>query len=284
MEDEGLEQKEKTVQAPVILEGFGIHSGKYSKVILYPSHFDSGIRLGLNDLPETIFHKVLPFHVLGLERRTGIRIGGTFVQTVEHLMASLAYLGIRNIDITFCTGNEVPAYDGSAWSIIEKINEVGIVEQESIKYSSKITDSYVQQFGNHQYVVDPYPSFYLNITLDFPSQSLESSFCSDDCEKFSLIMHSRSFIFEKDIDSLHLEGIGLGISMENCNVISTGEIDLNLNILQECIYHKMLDFIGDTYLMMMSLPKGRFILRNPHHKYNIMFAKGCIQANIIGHQ
>ena len=271
---------EKTIQTPASLEGLGIHSGKHSRVVLRPSYCDSGIRIGLNDFHGDIYYEILPSRIFGLEGRTAIRIDNTLIQTVEHLMASLAYLDVSNICIAVCEGKEIPILDGSAWAIIEKINEVGLTDLKRRKRIPNVINYYTQQFNNSEYAVVPSPVFHLDVTIDFLSQSFDSSFHSNDYEKFLQIVRSRSFIFEEDLVSFHSKKIGLGISEENCIVINkTG--DLDPNILQGCIYHKILDFIGDTYLTVGCLPTGHFILRNPHHKYNIMFTKEYLQTNII---
>jgi len=263
--------KERTIASPVVLEGIGIHSGKYNKVVLYPSNPNSGIRIGMNDVPQPTLENVLPARVIGLERRTGVYIDGACIQTVEHLAAAFAYLGLNNLDIVMYEGNEIPAYDGSAWAIIRAILKAGVIEQGKALRNSSAAGHATERFGESLYEVEPYTCFRLDVTLDLLGQSYSSFFQCGNSKRFSRIMHSRPFILNGDLGALHSQGIGLGISESNCVFVNSEARFLDPDILQEILCHKMLDFIGDLYLAMLTLPCGNFRIRNPHHKYNTKF-------------
>lgn len=271
---------QKTVRSDVILNGRALHSGRYCTVIVSPSPSGSGILIGESSRTQTRSRAVLPSDVIELENRAGFRLNGVQVESIEHLMAALAYLGITNLNINFSVGTEVPSFDGSAWPIVQILQDAGLVHQGVLPKRAEADANFSRRFGESSYSVKPSDSFRLDVSFNFGPLVSSKKFAEGDNEMFRLIIESKSFIFASEIAPLQTKGLCLNLSSENCEIIRSDQ-DLSPAILRQSVCHKMLDFVGDAYLVLGCIPRAAFVLVNPHHRLNARFLKECAGDNIL---
>jgi UDP-3-O-[3-hydroxymyristoyl] N-acetylglucosamine deacetylase len=245
----GKSVKQKTLASSVGITGQGLHTGEKSGVMLEPLPVDSGIHfVGLES------DDVVPAHVDFVESTgyaTTLRLGGTQVGTIEHLMSALNAYGITNLLIK-CTG-EIPVLDGSALEFCSLIEKAGIVEQDkSINY---LALSETIRVGTDKEFIEASPSddFIIDYTLKYPAPLGEQKrvFKVNDLQAYKTeIASARTFGFVKDIGWLQSQGLAQGGRFNNFVLFSeTGPINCELRFKDEPVRHKILDAIGDLYLL-----------------------------------
>ncbi len=245
----GKSVKQKTLANSIGIVGQGLHSGIKSGIMLEPLPENSGIHfVGLES------QDIVPAHI-GFVESTGyattLRLGGTQVGTIEHLMSALNAYGITNLLIK-CTG-EIPVMDGSSLEFCSLIEKAGIAEQEStINY---IALKEAIRVGNDKEYIEASPAddFIIDYTLRYPEPLGEQKmvFSMTDLEKYkSDISPARTFGFVRDIGWLQSQGLAQGGRFNNHVLFSeTGPINCELRFKDEPVRHKILDAIGDLYLL-----------------------------------
>jgi UDP-3-O-[3-hydroxymyristoyl] N-acetylglucosamine deacetylase/3-hydroxyacyl-[acyl-carrier-protein] dehydratase len=204
-------------------------------------------------------------------RRTTICGGTAEVQTVEHLLATFCGLGIDNILIEI-DNTEVPGLDGSALSYVEAIKRAGIVEQGVERRTYKIASPLWATDEDSSIVVLPFPEFKISYTLSYAHPALGSQFMdliwnNETFEKE--IAPARTFCLQEEADALIKSGLGKGANYENTLVVSeTGVVKNKLRFENEFIRHKILDLVGDFYLLGMPI-KGHVIAIKSGHTLNM---------------
>jgi UDP-3-O-[3-hydroxymyristoyl] N-acetylglucosamine deacetylase len=253
--------RQRTVKALVRTQGVGLHSGQRVELTLRPAAPDTGIVFRRVDLPEPVEIRA------GAERVNDTRMASTLtaadtgpgasvrVATVEHLMSALAGLGIDNLYVDV-TAPEIPILDGSAGSFVFLIQSVGIEEQAAPKRFIRVERPVEVRDGDKWARLDPYFGFKLRFSIDFghPAidatvQEVEVDFSTD--SYVTEISRARTFGFMHDVEALRSHGLAQGGSLGNAIVMDEYRV-LNSDGLRsddEFVKHKILDAIGDLYLV-----------------------------------
>jgi len=274
-------EKQKTISKEISVSGIGLHTGNVTNLTLRPASVDSGIKFIRTDLPDRPVIPALCENVLGVIRGTTIGIRENIVvYTIEHLLASLCGLGIDNIEILL-DNNEPPVFDGSAYPFVELLTKAGIVEQDKPKNYLVIDKpiKYTAIDKNNPVEICAYPSDELKIDYQIvyehplvSTQQIEMIITPENFIKE--ISHSRTFCFDYEIEALKSRGLAKGGGLENTLVIGIDKIHNKekLRYPDEFVRHKLLDLLGDIYLLGRPL-KAHIIAKRSGHRHNINFVK-----------
>ena len=268
-----------TIKKDVAVEGVGLHTGNKVKVTFKPADANSGIRFVRVDLPNRPEIRADFSHVLvgekGIPRCTSIGCGEASIHTVEHVMSVLCGLKIDNL-IVEINGNEVPGLDGSGLDFLKVIKSTGIAEQdEDRKYFEIKAPFWVEHNGSCIYM-SPASDFHISYTLDYRHPFLHSQFFSAEVtpETFEKdIAPCRTFCLEAEAEELKRRGLGRGANLKNTLVVGEKGVKENtLRFENEFARHKVLDFIGDLYLLGVPV-KGHVVAVKSGHTLNLQLLK-----------
>ncbi len=258
---------QRTLKRSMVMSGRGLHSGDKTGLMLTPLPPNSGIIFGSISSGETIPADI--DYVVSTDYATCLQSTNTVARTTEHFLAALHAYRITNLMIKI--NNEVPIMDGSAVDFCQIIEDAGIEEQDEELEEIVITDRYTVGDVNPKskfVVVEPSEKFSIHYTLRYPKPIgvQEFTFVLDDEEVFkNEIAPARTFGFVKDIEALSQKGLADGGRLNNFILIDDEKIiNTDLRFPDEFVRHKILDMMGDLYLL------GRPI-------------KGKITANMTGH-
>lgn len=265
---------QRTIQNEASIEGVGLHTGNRVKVRFKPAVGNSGINFVRVDLPDKPIIKAHIGNVIDLAmrpRRTSVGKQDVEVQTIEHVMASFAGLGIDNITVEI-DNNELPGLDGGVGPFLEVLKAAGIKEIEEPKRFFCIREALWVEEDNASIVILPADDFKVSYTLSYDHPMLKAQYISfvmsgDNFEKE--IAPSRTFCLESEAEKLRAQGLGKGANYENTLVL--GESGVIKNVLRcpdEFARHKVLDLIGDLYLLGIPI-KGHVIAIKSGHPLNI---------------
>ena len=248
---------QKTLNAPVVLEGIGLHTGRMIRMDLHPAGAGFGIvfrRTDLGDAPINVTDIPARYdHVGDTTLSTVIRNeAGTSIGTVEHLMAAFAGLGVDNVFIEI-DGPEIPVMDGSSQVFIETIEAIGLKTLSASRRAIRILKPVVVEEGLKKAALLPGEGFKLAFEIDFDNpvigrQTIEADFM--DAAFRDDILRARTFGLLKDVEAMWSAGLGLGGSLDN-TVVVDGDRVLNeegLRFGDEFVRHKVLDAVGDLAL------------------------------------
>lgn len=263
---------QRTLGRSALLYGQGLHSGKKSGLLLEPLPPNSGIHFA--GVGET---RAVPAHVDFVESTgfaTTLRLGRTQAGTIEHIMSALHAYGISNLLIK-CNG-EVPVMDGSAREFCTLFEEVGVIDQPGEWYSMKLDRELRVERGSEFIQYEPGDDFVIDYTLRYPEPIGEQrcTFTVGDIEAYKReIAPARTFGFVKDIGYLQKQGLALGGRFDNFLLIGeNGVINDALRFPDEPVRHKVLDLIGDIYLLGRSI-SGKITACMTGHSENIAILK-----------
>lgn len=247
--------RQRTLQNSIRATGVGLHSGEKVYMTLHPAPIDHGIvfrRLDLNPVVEVRANAHL---VCDTTLCTALTENGARVATVEHLMSALAGLGIDNVIIEL-SAPEVPIMDGSAAPFVFLIQSAGIAEQDAPKRFVRITKEVKVEQDGKVAVFRPYDGFKISFTIEFNhpvfrNRSLHSEIDFSTTTFVKEISRARTFGFMHEIEYLRSQGLARGGSMENAIVVDEFQVlnEDGLRYEDEFVKHKILDAIGDLYLM-----------------------------------
>ncbi|HEU4370200.1 MAG TPA: UDP-3-O-acyl-N-acetylglucosamine deacetylase [Methylomirabilota bacterium] len=259
--------RQQTIKRPVSLEGIGLHSGKRVKVILSPAPPDSGIvfRLGPDGQPIP----AAPESVVDSHYATTIGRNGCRIQTVEHLMAAAAGLGIDNLAVEV-DGVEVPAMDGSAKPFVALLNSAGRTAQSARRRPVSIPHPIRVGGGNRWIQIVPAPELRISYTLDNDHPAIGTQVLSYMPAEESFATEyapARTYGFLKDLGVMRKHGLALGGSLDNAVVVGKRGTLNGLRYRDEFVRHKVLDLIGDLALLGRPM-LGHVIARNGGHALN----------------
>lgn len=265
--------KQRTLKNVIRATGVGMHTGEKVIMTLRPAPANSGIIFRRVDLSPVVEIKADPHKVGDTALSTTLVQDGVRVATIEHLMSALAGLGIDNLYVDL-TASEVPIMDGSAGPFAFLVQSAGIAEQNAAKRFLRVRKT-VEVHDDDKWVrFEPYDGFRVNFTIDFDHPVIRSHSCQADLD-FSTtsylkeVARARTFGFMRDIEFLRQRNLVLGGSLDNAVVLDDYRI-LNENGLRyedEFVKHKVLDAIGDLYLMGCN-PIGTFTGFKSGHELN----------------
>lgn len=239
--------------------GVGLHTGNKVYLTLRPAPVDSGIRFRRIDLDEPVEILARPEKVGDTVLSTTLIENGVRVSTVEHLLSALAGLGIDNAYVDL-SSDEVPIMDGSAGPFVFLIQSAGIVEQNKAKKFIRILKKIEVIEEDKCVKFEPFDGFKVNFEIEFnhPIFKGEKQSACIDFAKTSFVKEvsrARTFGFQKDIEHLRANNLALGGSQENAIVLDDYRVlnEDGLRYENEFVKHKILDSIGDLYLLGHSL-------------------------------
>ncbi|MFH1354627.1 MAG: UDP-3-O-acyl-N-acetylglucosamine deacetylase, partial [Candidatus Omnitrophota bacterium] len=271
-------EKQKTIQKEVSLSGIGLHTANKVNIKFKPADVDCGINFVRTDMPDQPKVRASIDNLLAPSRsprRTSVGYGNVEIQTIEHLMAALAGIGIDNLNIEI-DNNEIPGLDGSSLGFFEILNKAGIKEQEKDKDYFAIKEPvYVEEDGAC-IVALPESKFRISYTLSYEHPMLKSGYLevNIDPELFKKgIAAARTFCLENEAAGLQNQGMGQGANYENTLVVGKeGVIKNKLRFDDEFTRHKILDLLGDLYLLGSPI-KGHIIALRSGHSLNLNMVK-----------
>ena len=302
--------KQKTLKGSFSLFGKGLHTGLSLTVTFNPAPDNTGYKIQRIDLEGQPIIDAIAENVVDTQRGTVIAKGEARVSTIEHGMAALYAMGIDNCLIQI-NGPEFPILDGSAAMYVDKIKEIGIIDQNAPKdyYIIRKKMEYKDERGSVITIL-PDEQFSITAMCSFDSKFISSQFATlDDIDKFAdEIAPARTFVFVRDIMPLLQANLIKGGDLDNAIVIYEKQVDqptldqladllkvphmdaTSIGYIQnkpliwdnECTRHKLLDIIGDVALIGKPI-KGRIVATRPGHTVNNKFAR-MIRKDIRKHE
>jgi UDP-3-O-[3-hydroxymyristoyl] N-acetylglucosamine deacetylase len=254
--------------------GVGLHSGQRVELTLRPAQPDTGIVFRRVDLPQPVDIPITATAVTDTRLASTISNGGAKVFTVEHLMSACAGLGIDNLNIDI-TAEEVPILDGSASSFVFLLQSAGIVEQNAPKRFIRVLKTVQVRDGegaNEKWArLDPHHGYKLSFEIDFRHPAVDSTgqsvvFDMDTDVYTRDIARARTFGFTRDVEMMRANGFALGGGLDNAIVMDDYKV-LNTDGLRyddEFVKHKILDAMGDLYLLGKPLLASYVAFRSGH--------------------
>jgi UDP-3-O-[3-hydroxymyristoyl] N-acetylglucosamine deacetylase len=247
--------KQRTLKSSIRSTGVGLHTGEKVAMTLRPAQPNTGIVFRRIDLPRPVDIRALATNVSDARLCSTLEENGARVATVEHLMSAFAGLGIDNAYVDLA-GSEVPIMDGSAGPFVFLIQSAGIEEQSAPKRFIRMRKALQVGDAAKWAKLEPYEGYRLSFSIDFEHPVLERSSQTaivDFAETSYVkeVARARTFGFMQDVEMLRSDGLALGGSLENAIVMDEYRV-LNSDGLRyddEFVKHKVLDAIGDLYLI-----------------------------------
>lgn len=243
---------QRTIDRPVTCQGIGLHTGAPVTMTLRPAPVNSGVVFCRTDLPGTPTIPATPAHVIDVHYATTIARDGARVKTIEHLMAALAGLGVDNLAVDLA-GPEVPAMDGSAGPFVDLIQWAGLRRQLAPRTYLRIREPLRVEVGHRRIEILPSDRLRVAYTMRFDHPRLDEQSFSLNLSREAFIREiapSRTYGFLRDVEYLQSMGLARGGSLENALVIDdNGIMNGELRFRDELVRHKILDLLGDLYLL-----------------------------------
>jgi UDP-3-O-[3-hydroxymyristoyl] N-acetylglucosamine deacetylase len=275
--------RQRTIKTAIRATGVGLHSGRKVYMTLRPGAENTGITFRRVDLDEPVDIPADPRLVGETMLGTTLIKDGVKVATVEHLMSALAGLGIDNLNVDL-SAPEVPIMDGSAGPYIFLLQSAGIEEQNAAKKFIRIRKKIRVEDGDKWAELTPFNGFKVNFEIAFnhPVFNKLSRSASIDFSSTSFlkeVSRARTFCFLRDVETLRARNLTLGGSMDNAIVLDDYRIlnEDGLRYANEFVIHKILDAIGDVYLLGHSLI-GEFSAFKSGHDLNNKLLRALLDS------
>ena len=274
--------RQRTLKTAIRATGVGLHTGDKVYMTLRPAAENSGIRFHRVDLDEPVDIPADPTLVGETMLGTTLIKDGVKVATVEHLMSALCGLGIDNINVDL-SAPEVPIMDGSAGPFVFLLQSAGIEEQNAAKRFIRIKKVIRVEDGDKWAELRPFNGFKVNFEVYFNhpvfnkiNQQATIDFSSTSFLKE--VSRARTFCFLRDVEALRERNLTLGGSMDNAIVLDDYRIlnEDGLRYSNEFVIHKILDAIGDIYLLGRGLI-GEFRAYKSGHDLNNMLLRALLE-------
>jgi UDP-3-O-acyl N-acetylglucosamine deacetylase len=269
---------QRTLRQSTVVYGLGLHSGQRTGMSLHPLPENSGIHFVT--LPTGV---EIPAHVrvvADTDYATTLSVEGENIRTVEHLLSALHAYGVSNLLIK--VHGEIPVLDGSALEFCKILEEVGLAEQDEPQREVVIDRRYEVGKGEKVLAIEPADVFSVSYLLRYPAPVGEQSY------EFSMtavasaadykreIAPARTFGFMKDLKMLNELGLGSGGRLDNFILVGEDEvINTELRFPDEFVRHKILDVIGDLYLVGYPI-RGKVTARLTGHRDNIAIVRQIV--------
>ena len=273
-------QFQRTIKKPITIEGIGLHSGDNVKIKLFPANKNEGINFIKNNV-------VIPAKIdfaYSFEYSTTLYKDGVSVRTIEHLMAALYFTGIDNVYVELI-GEELPILDGSSKGFVERIKEAGIktlneeklyaVLEEPVKV--EIEDKFIMAKPSNEIKIT-YQANYNNDIIGNKS----FTYIPYEKESYEGVYTARTYCFLEEVEYLKKNGLAKGGSLENAVVFHNNQVinEEGLRFEDEPVRHKVLDLIGDLYLLGYPLVAEVYSFKGGH-RLNAMFVKTLVENSLF---
>ncbi len=278
-------ENQKTIAREVSFSGIGLHTGSLTTMTFKPAPPDTGVTFYRVDLEGRPAIPADIEHVVDVSRGTTIGLNGAKVHTVEHFLAAICGLDIDNIAIEL-DGPEIPNGDGSSQPFLQTLKKAGKVEQDAERKYITVTEPVYYRCDDVTLSVLPADELRITMTIAYDHVAIGTQYASLSItpETFeNELSGARTFCFLREVKMLQEQGLIRGGSLESAVVIGDEAI-LNdqLRFADEFVRHKMLDLLGDMYLLGRRI-KGHVIGVKSGHAKNVMFSKQIKSVYMNGH-
>jgi UDP-3-O-[3-hydroxymyristoyl] N-acetylglucosamine deacetylase len=275
--------RQRTLKETIRASGIGLHTGEKVYMTLRPAPANTGVVFRRLDLPEPVDVPADALRVTETTLGTTLERDGVRVGTVEHLMSAMAGLGLDNVFVDL-TAAEVPIMDGSAAPFVFLLQSAGIEEQNAPKRFIRVLKRIEVHEGDKWVRLDPHHGFRVNVEIvfDHPAlkkhrQAMSMDFSSQTFLKE--ISRARTFGFLKDLEGARASERALGANLDNAIVMDEYRVinEDGLRFRDEFVRHKVLDALGDLYLLGSTLV-AEFTGFKCGHKLNNLLLRALIEA------
>jgi UDP-3-O-[3-hydroxymyristoyl] N-acetylglucosamine deacetylase/3-hydroxyacyl-[acyl-carrier-protein] dehydratase len=270
-----------TIAHEATVSGRGLFTGCDSVATFRPAPVGHGVVFVRTDLGREVRIPALVQHITKRSRRSTLRNGADSIETIEHCMSAIAGLGIDNIEVRV-HGGELPGVDGSCLPYVEALRDAGITDQHAEKTFLKITTPIEVRDGDATLIATPPTSdeFQVFYDLDYGNQepikqqllsySLNGDFAT-------AIAPARTFVLKHEAEMLQARGLGLHLQPGDVLVLdTTGPIGTDYRFPNECVRHKVLDLIGDLFLLGCPI-QGKIVARKSGHSLNHALVRKLVE-------
>jgi len=263
--------KKKTIEKEISFEGRALQTGQVVRVLCKPGDSGSGIIFKRTDLETRPVFSLNEAMFSSGRRRTMLSSDSGEVHTVEHFLAALWALGIDSLFVEL-DGAELPAAGGSAIEFIERLKNAGIKEQSAEREVIKISEKEEVSEGGSSIAIFPDEEFSVSYQMEYNSPAIKDETLKmlparETFEKE--IAPARTFCLKAEAEALLKAGLGRGATYENTLVLDeAGPVETSLRFRDEPARHKILDLIGDLYLLGMPII-GRVEAKRSGHNLNV---------------
>jgi len=280
--------KQRTLKTLTRAVGVGLHSGQRVEITLRPAQPDTGIVFRRVDLPQPVDIAVSAHAVTDTRMASTIGVGDAKVHTVEHLMSACAGLGVDNLYVDI-TAEEVPILDGSAAAFVFLLQSAGIVFQDAPRRFIRLLAPVEVRLGAGDELkwarLEPYNGYKLSFEIDFSHPAVDSTgqrvlFDMSTGSYSRDIARARTFGFTRDVEAMRANGLAMGGGLDNAIVMDDYKV-LNAGGLRyddEFVKHKILDAMGDLYLLGKPLLASYSAFRSGHALNNLLLRELLQQA------
>ena len=274
--------RQRTLKNIIRATGIGLHSGEKVYLTLRPAAVDTGIVCRRMDLDPVVEISALAKNVGETTMSTTLVKGDVKVDTVEHLLSAMAGLGIDNAYVEL-SASEVPIMDGSAGPFVFLIQSAGLEEQDAPKKFIRILREITVEDGEKRATFVPFEGFKVGFEIEF-DHPVFAGRTQTACVDFSStsfvkeVSRARTFGFMRDIEFLRTNNLALGGSVDNAIVVDDNSVlnEDGLRYEDEFVKHKILDAIGDLYLLGKSL-NGEFRGYKSGHALNNLLLRTLLE-------
>lgn len=271
--------RQRTLKNSIKATGIGLHTGSKVYLTLKPAPVDTGIVFRRVDCDPVVEIGARAHNVSDTTLSTNLAKDGVRIATVEHLLSALAGLGIDNAYVEL-SAEEVPIMDGSAAPFVFLIQSAGIAEQDAPKQFIRIKKEVTVSADGKTATFRPFNGFKVGFRIDFDHPAFEGR-NSEACLDFSStsfvkeVSRARTFGFMRDIEYLRSQNLVLGGNFDNAIVVDDYRIlnEDGLRYEDEFVKHKVLDAVGDLYLLGKSLIGEFFGDKSGHNLNNMLLRK-----------
>ena len=273
-----MREFQTTLKNTVSINGKGLHSGRIVRLLIEPAEANHGIVFKRTDSELAQAVKALAPNIGKTTLNTSIGEGASSVSTIEHLMAAFSGLEIHNALVKI-DGPEVPILDGSSKVYVEAFEGAGILElKEPLRYL-RVKKELLFEKDGQSFSLFPSLDNEIDCTIDFGDDVIgrQSILYTPSPEEFKKISIARTFCRLEDVNNMRAVGLALGGSLENAIVISKDEGIMNeegLRCEDEFVCHKLLDLIGDLYLLGAPILGGIKAVKPGHTVHSIITKQG----------
>lgn len=271
--------RQRTLNNSIKATGIGLHTGQKVYMTLKPAAENTGIVFRRTDLDPVVEIEANALNVVDTTLSTNLSTQGVRVATVEHLLSALAGLGIDNVVVEL-SSEEVPIMDGSAAPFVFLVQSAGIREQDAPKQFIRIKKEVSVNIDGKTASFKPFEGFKVGFCIDFdhPAFASRNKKASLDFSSTSFVKEvsrARTFGFMRDIEYLRSQNLALGGSFDNAIVVDDYRVlnDEGLRYDDEFVKHKILDAVGDLYLLGKSLIGEFYGYKSGHHLNNLLLRK-----------
>ena len=272
---------QRTIREASVIYGLGLHSGSRTGMVIQPLPPDSGIHF--LTLPQDT---VIPAHVAAVadtDYATTLVREGQSIRTVEHLLSALHAAGVTNLLIK--VHGEIPVLDGSAREFCDRLLAIGIEDQDAPRKELVIDRTYAVGDGDKSLTIEPAGEFSVFYQLRYPppvgEQQYDFTLAGFD-EYRREIAPARTFGFMRDLAMMNELGLGSGGRLDNFILVGEDNVlNTELRFPDEFVRHKILDIVGDLYLLGYPV-KGRVTARFTGHRHNIALQRTIFEAARAG--